>query len=162
MTKLQALLLCDLVVTTPEGKVQLQGLFDVINTFQLPTRHGRMWVFFRFLMEEGDWVEEGKTRTMTLFLQSIPYRFYPILALILVFWVALTGRDFGPMRKAQAKAVKAIKANAQAAYEDLYPIVTVWRNEGQTLQAIADQSPRALNVADPGTVETLSKNRMTG
>ena len=69
MAQLQALLLCDLVVTTPEGKIQLQGLFDVINTVQLPTRHGRMWVFFRFLMEEEDWVEEGKTRTMTLFLQ---------------------------------------------------------------------------------------------
>ncbi len=69
MAQLQALLLCDLVVTTPEGKVQLQGLFDVINTVQLPTRHGRMWVFFRFLMEEEDWVEEGKTRTMTLFLR---------------------------------------------------------------------------------------------
>jgi len=41
---------------------------------------------------------------MTLFLQSLPYRFYPLLALFLVFLVSLTGRDFGPMRKAQERA----------------------------------------------------------
>jgi len=69
MAQLQALLLCDLVVTTPEGKVQLQGLFDVINTFQLPTRHGQMWVFFRFLLKDGEGVDEGEIRTLRLFLQ---------------------------------------------------------------------------------------------
>ncbi len=69
MAQLQALLLCDLVVTTPEGKVQLQGLFDVINTFQLPTRHGRMWVFFRFLLEDGEGADEDQTRTLRLLLQ---------------------------------------------------------------------------------------------
>jgi Na+/H+ antiporter NhaC len=42
---------------------------------------------------------------MEAFIQSLAYRFYPILALVLVFWIALTGRDFGPMKKAQAKAL---------------------------------------------------------
>jgi Na+/H+ antiporter NhaC len=42
---------------------------------------------------------------MSAFLSSLPYRFYPILALVLVFWIALTGRDFGPMKKAQADAL---------------------------------------------------------
>lgn len=37
------------------------------------------------------------------FLYSIPYRFYPILALFMVLLVAVTGRDFGPMRKAEAE-----------------------------------------------------------
>lgn len=41
---------------------------------------------------------------MGLFVSSIGYRFYPILALFFVLLVALTGRDFGPMRKAEQRA----------------------------------------------------------
>ena len=36
-----------------------------------------------------------------LFLQTIPYRFYPILSLVFVFLVAVMGRDMGPMLKAK-------------------------------------------------------------
>jgi Na+/H+ antiporter NhaC len=39
-----------------------------------------------------------------VFLRSIPYAFYPILAIVFVFAVALTGRDFGPMRHAEQRA----------------------------------------------------------
>ena len=39
-----------------------------------------------------------------IFLQTIPYLFYPILALFAVFVVAATGRDFGPMLKAERRA----------------------------------------------------------
>ena len=39
-----------------------------------------------------------------LFVQTIPYRFYPILALVFVLWVILTDRDFGPMLKAELRA----------------------------------------------------------
>jgi Na+/H+ antiporter NhaC len=39
-----------------------------------------------------------------LFLQSIPYRFYPCLALVFVFLVARSGRDFGPMASAEEDA----------------------------------------------------------
>ena len=42
----------------------------------------------------------------TVFLKSIPYSFYPILALIFVLAVAVTGRDFGPMYKAEVRARK--------------------------------------------------------
>lgn len=40
-----------------------------------------------------------------VFLHSIPYLFYPILAIALALMIALTGRDFGPMRKAEARAL---------------------------------------------------------
>ncbi|MEX0709120.1 MAG: Na+/H+ antiporter NhaC family protein, partial [Woeseia sp.] len=40
----------------------------------------------------------------TVFLRSIPYSFYPILAVIFVISVASTGRDFGPMYKAEVRA----------------------------------------------------------
>ena len=39
-----------------------------------------------------------------IFLQTIPYLFYPILALFAVFVVAATGRDFGPMLEAERRA----------------------------------------------------------
>jgi len=38
------------------------------------------------------------------FIKSIPYRFYPIFALVLGFAIALSGRDFGPMLKAETRA----------------------------------------------------------
>ncbi len=38
------------------------------------------------------------------FLLSIPYRFYPILALVMVLLIALLNRDFGPMLKAEREA----------------------------------------------------------
>jgi len=48
----------------------------------------------------------GNTVTaMGSFIQSLPYRFYPILAMIFVFLVALTGRDFGPMLSSERRAL---------------------------------------------------------
>jgi len=40
----------------------------------------------------------------TVFLKSIPYSFYPILAVLFVLIVSMTGRDFGPMYKAEVRA----------------------------------------------------------
>jgi Na+/H+ antiporter NhaC len=40
----------------------------------------------------------------TAFLASIPYRFYPLLALVLGFTIAATRKDFGPMQKAEQRA----------------------------------------------------------
>jgi Na+/H+ antiporter NhaC len=34
-----------------------------------------------------------------VFVSSLPYRFYPLLALVLVFLVAFSGRDLGSMRR---------------------------------------------------------------
>jgi Na+/H+ antiporter NhaC len=45
---------------------------------------------------------------MQTFVASIAYRFYPILALFLVFLVALTGLDFGPMKRAERKVLSKI------------------------------------------------------
>ncbi|MCZ6507572.1 MAG: Na+/H+ antiporter NhaC family protein [Acidobacteria bacterium] len=38
------------------------------------------------------------------FIASIPFRFYPIFALVLGLTIAISGRDFGPMRKAEQRA----------------------------------------------------------
>lgn len=39
-----------------------------------------------------------------VFLESLKYAFYPVLAIVLVFAIAATGRDFGPMAKAERRA----------------------------------------------------------
>ena len=39
-----------------------------------------------------------------VFIDTIPYRFYPLLALVFVLMIIWTGRDFGPMRTAEARA----------------------------------------------------------
>ncbi|HLR88085.1 MAG TPA: Na+/H+ antiporter NhaC family protein [Wenzhouxiangella sp.] len=39
-----------------------------------------------------------------VFLNSIPYSFYPLFALVLVFAIVISGRDFGPMYRAEVRA----------------------------------------------------------
>ncbi len=40
----------------------------------------------------------------SVFIQSIPYSFYPILAIVFVLLISSTGLDFGPMYKAEVRA----------------------------------------------------------
>ncbi len=39
-----------------------------------------------------------------IFLNSIPYSFYPLFALVLIVTIVVSGRDFGPMLKAERRA----------------------------------------------------------
>lgn len=53
----------------------------------------------------GDSLPEGVSLSpYYLWLRSIPYSFYSILAIIMVGIIAYTGRDFGPMLKAEYRA----------------------------------------------------------
>jgi Na+/H+ antiporter NhaC len=49
-----------------------------------------------------------------LFLSSLPYRFYPILALMFVFLIFFLKKDFGPMLKAEKRARKGKVLNDKA------------------------------------------------
>ncbi|MFC2085606.1 Na+/H+ antiporter NhaC family protein [Bacteroidota bacterium] len=49
-------------------------------------------------------IEGYNEAAYSIFLSSIPYSFYPILAVLFVFAVALLRRDFGPMYKAERRA----------------------------------------------------------
>jgi Na+/H+ antiporter NhaC len=46
----------------------------------------------------------GAANPFNVFLHSIPYLFYPILAMSFVLMLALTGRDFGAMHRAEQRA----------------------------------------------------------
>jgi Na+/H+ antiporter NhaC len=47
----------------------------------------------------------GAENPFNVFLHSIPYLFYPILAIGLVLLIVLTGREFGPMLQAEERAL---------------------------------------------------------
>jgi len=44
------------------------------------------------------------TEAYLLFLNTLPYSFYPVLAIVFVFMVSASGRDFGPMLAAERRA----------------------------------------------------------
>ncbi len=47
----------------------------------------------------------------SIFLQSIPYRFYSIFTLAFVASIAFSGRDFGPMARAELRAARRFPSN---------------------------------------------------
>ncbi len=49
--------------------------------------------------------ELANTSAFNVFIDTIPYRFYPLLALFFVFLVIWTRRDFGPMHAAETRAL---------------------------------------------------------
>lgn len=48
-------------------------------------------------------VIEGFNKPFETLILSIPYNFYPILAVMMVFFVIVSKKDFGPMKKAQER-----------------------------------------------------------
>jgi Na+/H+ antiporter NhaC len=72
------------------------------------------------------------------FIETIPFRFYPILMLLFVFWVGLRGRDFGPMRWAEERAIskgEVSRPGAQPA-SDFHDEVVPDDLEGRPMNAI--------------------------
>lgn len=67
MARLEALLLCDLVVVAPDGKYQLQGVFEKIWAAALPAQHRSMWIYFRFFVNEDE--PDGGQHTLTFILR---------------------------------------------------------------------------------------------
>ena len=64
------------------------------------------WIGFEVGLIQGavDLIPDYNEAAYSVFLSSIPYSFYPILAMFFVFVVALSGRDFGPMHAAEVRA----------------------------------------------------------
>ena len=77
----------------------------------------------------------------TVFLHSIPYSFYPILAIIFVFTVARTGKDMGPMYHAEVRARQG----------QVSPVNTMDTPalQGDNLEAKAGVKMRAMNAFIP-------------
>ncbi len=50
--------------------------------------------------------EVSQTNGFGVFLSTIPYNLYALLTIAMVFFVCLTGKDFGPMKKAEERAAR--------------------------------------------------------
>ncbi len=73
------------------------------------------WIGFEISLINQSLAAYGvKYDAYRLFLSSLPYRFYPLLAMLFVFLVFTLNRDFGPMLKAERRARKGklLKDNA--------------------------------------------------
>ncbi len=79
-----------------------------------------------------------------LFLNTIPYSFYPILAIAFVFMISISGRDFGPMLESERLALK--HGSEHAEHLDDNP------QESDTLTAIENKPQRAFNAYIPVAV----------
>ncbi len=63
------------------------------------------WIGFEVGLIAAAFTELGLTMNpYVTFVETIPYRFYPILALVLGFTIAAACRDFGPMLRAELRA----------------------------------------------------------
>ncbi len=77
------------------------------------------------------------------FLSSIPYSFYPVLAIYFVFLVAWTGRDFGPMYTAEkrARTLGQVSDPASSINED--------ENAAKEMTPVEGKPHRAINAVLP-------------
>jgi Na+/H+ antiporter NhaC len=92
------------------------GAASVASIFIISTWIGYEVGLIESALRGISWAEDG----YSVFIQTIPYRFYPILAMFLVLVIALTGRDFGPMLKAERRALyegKPLRDGAQPAQD---------------------------------------------
>ena len=56
--------------------------------------------------------EVSETNGFNIFLSTIPYNFYALMTILMVFFIAFTGKDFGPMKKAEERALRAAEESS--------------------------------------------------
>lgn len=81
------------------------------------------WIGYEVGLMDTALQEAGQTdiNAYAFFLEGLPYRFYPLLALVFAGAIAVSGRDFGPMRAAEQRA--AVSEGPAAAG----PVPPAWR-----------------------------------
>jgi len=103
-----------LVGTTMRGivdkyKISREKLAYIVDSTSAPIASIALissWIGFEIGLIQDSINDLGiKANGYSLFIDSLPYRFYPILALIFVFFIAKTGLDYGPMLSAEKKAL---------------------------------------------------------
>ena len=82
-----------------------------------------------------------------LFLNTLPYSFYPIMAIVFVFMVSASGRDFGPMLEAERHAQQNGSGNAE--------MDKLSNQETENIKPIEGKPQRAFNAYIPIIVMVL-------
>lgn len=93
---------------TDKMKVSREKLAFIVDSTAAPIAGLAVistWIGYEFgLIGDAFAAIDQPVNVFTFFMQTIPYRFYNLFALALVFILALKGRDFGPMLKAEKRA----------------------------------------------------------
>ncbi len=87
-----------------------------------------------------DGLDEG---AYSIFLSSIPYSFYPLLAIMFVFAIVISRRDFGPMLKAEVRARTTGRVLSPQAKVDEASA------DGKELAPVEGKPQRAMNAVIP-------------
>ena len=90
------------------------------------------WIGFQLGVIEGAMQQvEGYDETpYSIFLNALPYYFYPFLTILFLFMVAWFGRDFGPMLKAERRT----RATGEVARPDAHT--------GESVSEAAERAPK--------------------
>lgn len=85
---------------------------------------------------------QGVEKPIQFLVSSMPFNFYAILALLLVLIVILTGKDFGPMKKAETR----VRVENKLLRDGAEPLIS---DEVVMMKAKEGVKPRALNMILP-------------
>ncbi len=93
---------------TDKMKISREKLAYIVDSTAAPVASVAvisLWIgYLVSLIEQSISSIEELTEPYAMFIQSLFYSFYPFLAIIFVLIVILTGKDFGPMYRAEQKA----------------------------------------------------------
>jgi Na+/H+ antiporter NhaC len=92
---------------------------------------------------------QGFEHPFPVLFKAIPFNFYPIIAVILVFYIVLSKKDYGPMRKAENRAITEGKVLA----DNAKPMIS---SEITFLESKKGIPPRSVNMLIPVLVMVLT------
>jgi Na+/H+ antiporter NhaC len=111
---------------TDKLKVSREKLAFIVDSTSAPVASlfiVSTWIGFEIgLIQDGLNVIGSTANAYDVFLNTIPYRFYPIAVLFFVFFTSYTERDFGPMLKAERRAFFEGKHSSDTAKVNAYTI----------------------------------------
>ena len=108
------------------------GAATVASLFLIST-----WIGYEVgLIEQGLRAIDSPLDAYSVFVRSIPYRFYPIFALVLALFIGLSGRDFGPMLEAERRARRTGKVLRDGAQPMMEVSEDTPQGEGDKLREI--------------------------
>lgn len=93
--------------------------------------------------------QQGIEKPMVVLLSSAAFNFYAIAALVLVYFIAFSGFDFGPMKKAEIRAINEGKVHRDGAK----PLIG---DEISQLPTAETATPSAANLITPVVVLVVS------
>ncbi len=104
------------------------------------------WIGFEISLISQSFTAIGVERNpLTTFVSSLPYSFYPILAVLLVLFVVLSGRDYGSMYRAERRARTTGKVSGDSAV----PLSNI---DSESVQPATGVEPHWLNGIIPVSV----------